>query len=62
MTATTFFILISTVLFLVLSVLLNTNHWLTAMLKIISIGMFIFGVIIGLASSGIVLSNGVRLV
>jgi hypothetical protein len=62
MTVTAVYIVFSTVLFLVLAVLLNGGHWLTTMLKIISIGMFIFGVIVGLASSGIILSNGIRLV
>jgi hypothetical protein len=62
MTVTTVYIVFSTVLFILFSLLLNGEHWVTAVLRGFSIVMAIVGVIVGMASMGIVMSNGIRLI
>lgn len=56
------FVILSTVFFVALSVMLNSENIVGMMLKFVAVLMAIFGVVMSLASLGIVFSNGVRLI
>lgn len=62
MTATAIYAYVSTALFVLLGVMLSGSHWLTGLLRTACILMALFGFIVGLANSGIVLATGIRLV
>lgn len=56
------FVILSTVFFVALSVMLNSENIVGMMLKFVAVLMAIFGVVMSLASLGIVFSNGIRLI
>ena len=62
MSITAIYAYVSTVLFVLLGVMLSGNFWLTSLLRAACIPSALFGFIVGLANSGIVLASGIRLV
>jgi hypothetical protein len=56
------FVILSTVLFIALATTINTNNWLSSLLKIGCALMSVFGVVMSLSSLGLVLANGAKLV
>ncbi len=56
------FVILSTVLFVALAFTLSSNNGLSVLLKVSCALMAIFGVIMSMASLGLVLANGVKLI
>ena len=62
MSALQLYVYLSTIMFILLTIMLSGESAIGLFLKGIAAVMSVFGVIVGMAVSGFVLSNGIRLV